>query len=222
MECFPASEGAHLVRALTQAIEEEAHQLSDIDGLIGDGDHGVNMSKGFTLAEEQVSDGQDVATALQTLGAVLMERIGGAMGPLYGSFFRAMARAARDKEVIDATTLSAMLHGALDRVQGIGGAEVGDKTLLDTLAPATEAFDRSIAKGAALTSALTAVQTAAEHGRDSTKDLVARLGRASRLGERSRGVIDAGAASCCLILCTLANAIQASLTGREEGECGAT
>ncbi len=222
MEGFPASEGTHLVRALTQAIREEAQQLSDIDGLIGDGDHGVNMSKGFALAEEQLCDGQDVATALRTLGAVLMERIGGAMGPLYGSFFRAMARAARDRDVIDAATLSAMLHGALDKVRDVGGAEVGDKTLLDTLAPATEAFDRSIADGASLTSALAALQTAAEQGRDSTKDLVARLGRASRLGERSRGVIDAGAASCCLILCVLANTIGASLRGREEGERGAT
>jgi dihydroxyacetone kinase-like protein len=199
------------VHALAQVIRENAQQLSDIDGLIGDGDHGINMRKGFMLADEHARDGLDVATSLQALGTVLIEQIGGAMGPLYGSFFRAMARAARGREVIDADTLSAMLHGALDKVRELGGAEVGDKTLLDTLAPAVAAFDGAAAEGGDFAHALDAMKSAAERGRDSTRDLIARKGRSSRLGERSRGVVDAGAASCCLILCTMADTMRGSL-----------
>jgi dihydroxyacetone kinase-like protein len=211
MDGFPTSEGARLVHALAQVIRENAQQLSDIDGLIGDGDHGINMRKGFMLADEHARDGLDVATSLQALGTVLIEQIGGAMGPLYGSFFRAMARAARGREAIDAATFSAMLNGALDKVRELGGAEVGDKTLLDTLAPAVAAFDGAAAEGGDFAHALDAMKSAAERGRDSTRDLIARKGRASRLGERSRGVVDAGAASCCLILCTMADTMRGSL-----------
>jgi dihydroxyacetone kinase-like protein len=211
MDGFPTSEGVRLVHALAQVIRENAQQLSDIDGLIGDGDHGINMRKGFMLADEQARDGLDVATSLQALGTVLIEQIGGAMGPLYGSFFRAMARAARGREAIDAATFSAMLNGALDKVRELGGAEVGDKTLLDTLAPAVAAFDGAAAEGGDFAHALDAMKSAAERGRDSTRDLIARKGRASRLGERSRGVVDAGAASCCLILCTMADTMRGSL-----------
>jgi dihydroxyacetone kinase-like protein len=211
MDGFPTSEGVRLVHALAQAIRDNAQHLSDIDGLIGDGDHGINMRKGFMLADEQARDGIDVATSLQALGAVLIEQIGGAMGPLYGSFFRAMARAARGREAIDAATFSAMLHGALGTVRELGGAEVGDKTLLDALAPAVAAFDGALAEGEDFARALDAMKTAAERGRDSTRDLIARKGRASRLGERSKGVIDAGAASCCLILSTMAETMRGSL-----------
>jgi len=211
MDGFPSSEGVRLVHALTQAIRDHAQQLSDIDGLIGDGDHGINMRKGFLLADEQARGGLDVATSLQALGTVLIEQIGGAMGPLYGSFFRAMARAARGREAIDAAIFSAMLNGALGKVRELGGAEVGDKTLLDTLAPAVAAFDGAAAEGGDFAHALDAMKSAAERGRDSTRDLIARKGRASRLGERSRGVVDAGAASCCLILCTMADTMRGSL-----------
>jgi len=208
---FPTCEGVRLVRDLARAVRENAQHLSDIDGLIGDGDHGVNMNKGFALAAEQLTDGQDLAAALQTLGNVLLNEIGGAMGPLYGSCFRAMARAARGREVIDAAAFSAMLHGGLDKVRETGGAEVGDKTLLDTLAPALAAFDRAVEAGENFAAALQAMREAAEQGRDATRDLAAKKGRASRLGERSRGVLDAGAVSCCLLLCTMADSIAAGL-----------
>ena len=208
---FPSSDGVRLVRDLARVIQENAQHLSDIDGLIGDGDHGVNMNKGFTLAGEQLTDGQDLAAALQTLGNVLLNEIGGALGPLYGSFFRAMARAARGCEAVDAAVFSAMLHAGLDKVRETGGAEVGDKTLLDTLAPAVATFDQAVEGGQSFASALQAMKAAAEQGRDSTKDLVAKKGRASRLGERSRGVLDAGAVSCCLLLCTMADSMGAAL-----------
>ena len=99
-----------------------------------------------------------------------------------------------------------MLNAGLEGVRGVGSAEVGDKTLMDTLVPAVGAFDAAQDQGFA--AALQAMVAAAEAGRDSTLDLAARIGRASRLGERSRGVLDAGATSCCLILTTLAGSIQ--------------
>lgn len=210
-DSFPTAAGVQLVRDLARAVQENAQRLSDIDGLIGDGDHGVNMNKGFTLAGEQLTDEQDLASALRTVGNVLLNEIGGAMGPLYGSFFRAMARAARGREAIDAAAFSAMLHAALDKVRETGGAEVGDKTLLDALAPAIAAFDQAVEGGESFASALHAMKVAAEQGRDATKELVAKKGRASRLGERSRGVLDAGAVSCCLLLCTMADSIGAAL-----------
>ena len=100
-----------------------------------------------------------------------------------------------------------MLKAAYDGVAGLGGGKVGDKTLVDTLAPAVDAFNQVLSAGEDFEQCLTAMKAAAEAGRDSTIDLVAKLGRASRLGERSRGVLDAGATSCCLMLCNMADTI---------------
>jgi dihydroxyacetone kinase-like protein len=101
-----------------------------------------------------------------------------------------------------------MLTRALSSIKDLGGAKVGDKTLLDTLEPAVTAFSEKFDKEQNFFSALEAMKIAAEKGKDSTVDLVAKVGRSSRLGERSRGVLDAGATSCCLILCTMADAIK--------------
>lgn len=204
--------GLRVTRAIIDTINANKQYLSDVDGAIGDGDHGINMSRGFTRAAEQLDENEDnLSTSLKKVGTVLMNEIGGAMGPLYGSFFRAMAKAARDAEQVDEQVFSAMLNGALKKVRMLGEAQVGDKTLLDTLAPAVEAFDTEIGKGGDLHAALQAMKSAAEQGRDSTKDLVARKGRAARLGERSRGVLDAGATSCCLILTTMADSVEGML-----------
>lgn len=195
-----------IVEEIAAVIVANKAYLSEIDGKIGDGDHGVNMAKGFGRAAERIH-GQEVSLeeALATLSDVLMSEIGGSMGPLYGLMFEDMAAVLKGRDTIDAETFSAMLHAGLDGVRGVGGAEVGDKTLMDTLVPAVAAFDAHKAEGFA--PALAAMSAAAETGRDSTLDLVAKIGRASRLGERSRGVLDAGATSCCLILSTFGGAI---------------
>ncbi len=130
------------------------------------------------------------------------------MGPLYGSFFRAMFRASKKHDVIDEQVFSEMLNTALEKIRELGGAEVGDKTLIDTLLPAVEAFNETIGNGDGFSAALEAMKSAAEKGRDSTKEMIAKKGRASRLGERSKGVLDAGATSCCLILSSMADSIQ--------------
>ncbi|MBB4002087.1 MAG: dihydroxyacetone kinase subunit DhaL [Aurantimonas endophytica] len=213
MQAFPnAGSGAIVLRMAERIIENRAY-LSEIDGKIGDGDHGVNMAKGFGMAAEQLKDADaSLATAMNTLGDVLMSEIGGSMGPLYGMMFTEFAEAIEGSETVDAQAFSAMLHKGLEGLESIGAAKVGDKTLLDTFVPALDAFDAAIAGGQSFAQALDALSAAAETGRDSTIDLVARIGRASRLGERSRGVLDAGATSCEIILNTLANGAKERLT----------
>nr|WP_285292388.1 dihydroxyacetone kinase subunit DhaL [Aureimonas altamirensis] len=200
-----AGQGA-IVEEIAAVIVANKAYLSEIDGKIGDGDHGVNMAKGFGRAAERIH-GREVGLdeALATLSDVLMSEIGGSMGPLYGLMFEDMAAVLKGRDTVDAETFSAMLNAGLDGVRGVGSAEVGDKTLMDTLVPAVAAFDAHKQEGFA--AALDAMTAAAEKGRDSTVDLVARIGRASRLGERSRGVLDAGATSCCLILSTFGGSI---------------
>ena len=206
-----ASAGDMVFQVAATVIENRAY-LSEIDGKIGDGDHGVNMAKGFSMAAERIKD-KDVSLsdALDTLGTVLMTEIGGSMGPLYGVMFTQFAEAIDKVPSIDAKTFSAMLTNGLDGIQSIGSAQVGDKTLLDALVPGIAAFNAATAAGKPFTEALDDLVAAAEKGRDSTKNMVAKVGRASRLGERSRGVQDAGATSCALILRSLASAVQARL-----------
>lgn len=201
MQTFDNANAGAIVLSLADRIIENRAYLSEIDGKIGDGDHGVNMAKGFGLAADRLKDKQvTLAEALDTLGTILMTEIGGSMGPLYGVMFTEFAEKLDGIAAIDATAYSRMLHAGLDGIQSIGSAKVGDKTLLDTLVPAIEAFDGAVASGKSFTEALDSLIPAAEAGRDSTRDLVAKIGRASRLGERSLGVLDAGATSCAIIL----------------------
>ena len=206
-----ASCGDMVVRVAASVIENRAY-LSEIDGKIGDGDHGVNMAKGFSMAAERIRDkDMSLAEALDTLGTVLMTEIGGSMGPLYGMMFTQFAEVIDGTSSIDAKTFSAMLTNGLDAIQSIGSAKVGDKTLLDALVPGIAAFNAATAAGKPFAEALDDLVVAAEKGRDGTKNMVAKVGRASRLGERSRGVQDAGATSCALILKSLAAEVQARL-----------
>jgi phosphoenolpyruvate---glycerone phosphotransferase subunit DhaL len=211
-QTVPATEGKAIVLELVAAVRANAAYLSEVDGAIGDGDHGVNMSKGCTRAAELLARGDaDLAGSLNVLGKVLLTEIGGAMGPLYGTFFLEMGTTCQGRPEIDAPLFGRMLAAALAGVVEVGGAQVGDKTLVDTLAPAVAAYQAALEQGLAFDAALAALTTAAEAGKESTRALVAKVGRASRLGERSRGVLDAGATSCCLILCTLADSLQARL-----------
>lgn len=203
-----------VVADLVETINANRAWLSEIDGAIGDGDHGINMSKGFTQAGAALGDPPPpLAAALRVLSDALFEGIGGSMGPLYGSLFSAMADTLGEAQTLDAPLFGRMLHAALDGVEEIGSAKPGDKTMLDALAPATEAFDAAQAAGKSFSESLDAMAAAAERGRDATRDMIARVGRASRLGERSRGVLDAGATSCCLILQTLATGLKQRLAG---------
>lgn len=212
MQTFDNASAGAIVLSMADRIVENRAYLSEIDGKIGDGDHGVNMAKGFGMAAERLK-GKDasLAQSLDTLGTVLMTEIGGSMGPLYGVMFTEFAETIEGAETVDAAAYSRMLHAGLAGIQSIGSAKVGDKTLLDTLVPAVEAFDAATADGKSFGEALEALVAAAEAGRDSTINLVAKIGRASRLGERSLGVLDAGAASCAIILKELSDGARVRL-----------
>ena len=204
-----------IVTEIAAAIEANRAWLSEIDGAIGDGDHGINMSKGFSRAAAALGPtAVGLEPALRTLGETLLSGIGGSMGPLYGTFFIDMAGAIAGTDALDAAGCSRMLHAGAAGVMELGNAKPGDKTLLDSLVPATAAFDAALAQGADFATSLSALAAAAERGRDATRDMAAKIGRAARLGERSRGVLDAGAASCCLILQTLAAGLQRRISVR--------
>lgn len=209
---LPAQQGTPIVADLVSVIVANREYLSEVDGAIGDGDHGINMAKGFAHCGRTIEGRQlSLAEALDELTLSLMEGIGGSMGPLYGSLFIGMADQVRSCEQIDAAAFASLLRGGLTSLQDITEAGVGDKCLMDTLIPAVEAFEQAHARGESFSAALDAMKSAASQGRDSTRDLVAKIGRASRLGERSLGVLDAGAVSCCLILTQLADSVQPRL-----------
>ncbi|MDR1283630.1 MAG: dihydroxyacetone kinase subunit L [Opitutaceae bacterium] len=206
--------GRDLLLALAGTIETNKTSLDEIDAATGDGDHGDNMAKGFQLAKTRLGDREPtVPEALALIGKTLLTDIGGSIGPIYGAFFIQMSLASRDKDLADPRTHAAMLSGALTGLSGSGNAKVGDKTIIDALAPAEAAYREAIAAGATIPDALARMSEAADRGRDSTKNLVARPGpgRAIRPGDHSRGVPDAGATSCALILKTLARAFGASV-----------
>lgn len=203
-----------VVLDLIDTINENRAYLSEIDGAIGDGDHGINMSKGFSICRDRLlacDPLPGLAEAFDTLAMTLLEGIGGSMGPLYGSIFMGFSEALNKHERMDAALFGKALSEAVAGIQSVGEAKVGDKTLMDTLVPACDTFNAAVADGADFHAALSSMIDAAEKGWKSTKDLQARIGRASRLGERSIGVLDAGATSCYLLLKTLGTSLQSRL-----------
>lgn len=207
MKAFKNKDGKSILLSMVKAVQNNKAYLSEVDGLIGDGDHGMNMNKGFTVFETRIKD-KDISftEGLDELGTILLTEIGGSMGPIYGTILIDMADAGEEGN-IDLRAFSKMLSAGLEGLSGIVDAKVGDKTLVDTLAPAVDALNNALANGISFETALVEMKAAAEKGRESTKDLVAKFGRSSRLGERSRGVLDAGATSCCIILTAMADAM---------------
>ncbi len=213
MDTFSNKEGAIVMDRMILAIAENKQYLSDIDGAIGDGDHGINMNKGFAMTREVLDkDPGDLSHGLLTLAKILMMRIGGSMGPLYGKIFKTMGKSLSGHEEIDAALFGSALNGIRDSLAPLTPACVGDKTLVDALYPAIDAYNQALDAGKGFGEALETMKKAAETGRDATKDMVAKLGRSSRLGERSKGVIDAGSASCALILGVLADTMNELIT----------
>jgi dihydroxyacetone kinase-like protein len=200
MQYFLNRDGSVIIRTVIIAIKENKDYLTRVDGEIGDGDHGINMNKGFTMAGEQINESHNFSEAANILSQVLMLEIGGSMGPLYGTFFKKFFRETKGHEKITGEVFLNMLESALKGVKEMGQAEVGDKTMIDTLSPAVTGFRDALDMNLSFEDSLNKCTQAGETGRDSTKEMIARIGRSARLGERSRGVLDAGAVSCCIIL----------------------
>ena len=208
----PTLDAKEVVRAVIDEIEKNKAWLSEIDGAVGDGDHGINMAKGFSMVKQKLDQsGNTLGELLRLAGMTLLANIGGAMGPIYGTLFMKMGKAVEGKAALAKEDLAGMLASALEGVKQRGGAKVGDKTLVDTLEPAAKGCEEALKAGAGFGDAIDRMIESARAGMESTKDLVAKLGRSSRLGERSRGTIDAGAASCYLILKALGESLKKQL-----------
>jgi phosphoenolpyruvate---glycerone phosphotransferase subunit DhaL len=188
-------------------IAENKAYLTELDSAIGDADHGINMDRGMQAALAKV-DGLppgDVGTLFKTIGMTLVSTVGGAGGPLYGTLFLQLGTATAGKAELTAEDWSAALTAAVEGVQARGKAVPQDKTMVDALIPARDAYAAALGDGATFGDALRRSAEAAEAGMTATIPLVARKGRASYLGERSAGHQDPGATSSYLLLKTVAD-----------------
>ncbi len=198
------------IRAFRDAVQQHKDELTRLDSEIGDADHGSNMARGLEAVVAKLDPAPSSPTDLfKTVGMTLVSTVGGASGPLYGTLFLRMGPALADADPVDAAALGAALRAGVEGVIARGKAEVGDKTMIDALSPALEAWDSAAEGGATPADAARAAAEAAARGRDATEPLVARKGRASYLGERSAGHLDPGAASATLLLEALRDALAA-------------
>lgn len=199
------------LKRVATVLAENKTYLTELDAAIGDADHGINMDRGFQRVMSQLPtvEDKDIGTILKTTGMALLSSVGGAGGPLYGTFFMRMGMAVAGKEELSPEDVHAMLTAGLDGVIQRGKAEIGDKTMVDTLAPAIRTLGDALAAGHDFDDALDRMVAAAEEGMKSTIPLVARKGRASYLGERSAGHQDPGATSSYLILEALRDTLKA-------------
>jgi len=197
-----------LMKTYAAAIAENKQSLTELDSAIGDADHGINMDRGFqaVIGKIDTVTSGDIGALFKTVGMTLVSTVGGAGGPLYGTLFLQLGVATAGKDRITAEDWSAALTAAVSGVQARGKAESGDKTMVDALIPARDAFAAALTDGADLPAALRRSADAAEAGMTATIPLVARKGRASYLGERSAGHQDPGATSSALLLRTVADA----------------
>lgn len=208
MEYINNHNNAIIVLDIIEQIHENAAYLSGIDGATGDGDHGINMNKGFMMAKERIEETIDFSEALKILGRTLVMDIGGSMGPIYGTMFSRISKTLKKEDKITQSNLLEALENALNGLIELAGAKQGDKTLIDTMVPAIDSFKAAISQKKSMSECLDALSDGAEAGKENTKNLVAKIGRAARLGERSKGFLDAGATSCCIILKTMAASMQ--------------
>jgi len=195
------------VEEIARSIEDRRDFLTQLDAAIGDADHGVNMSRGFTAVTTKLSEGAGDGLApgplLVLVGSTLVSTVGGASGPLYGTAFRRAGKALGEEPQVDAAAFGGALRAALEGIQQLGAASEGDKTMVDALAPAVAAFESSVKRGASFEDAASDAHEAAEEGVAATVPLQARKGRASYLGPRSVGHQDPGATSTALVLAAL-------------------
>lgn len=194
------------IHRCAEIARRHAPLLTALDATLGDGDHGDNLLIGFAAVEEALDADppMTIGDVLSSVGSALVSSVGGASGPLYGTAFLEAGFAARGRATLDAGDLAELLGAAAVGLARRGRCAVGDKTIYDVLAPAATAMQVAAEEGRPLGEAVRDATLAAARGMRSTRPLVARRGLAMRLGERSRGHLDPGAASCFLLLRALA------------------
>ena len=195
------------LRRYRALVVQNQDLLTELDSAIGDADHGSNMARGMNAVAEKLDGATQIDALFKSVGMTLVSSVGGASGPLYGTFFLRFGASAGAVTELDAGELSAALRAGLGGVVARGKAEAGDKTMLDAMIPALDSLDAALAAGRDLAAASAEAVEAAAGGRDATAPLVARKGRASYLGDRSAGHVDPGAASTALLFEALADAL---------------
>jgi len=190
------------IRNCATVMAENRDYLIELDSPIGDGDHGANINRGFQAVLGKLPDiaDKDIGMILKTVGFTLISTVGGASGPLYGTMFMQMGAVSENKIELTLADWTEALEAGLNGVMMRGKAVPGDKTMVDALMPSAEALKEASADNMSLNDALLACARAAEKGAKDTVPLVARKGRASYLGERSRGHQDPGATSSSMLL----------------------
>ncbi len=199
-----------LIDAIADTVNANADEITKLDQAIGDGDHVYNLQRGLDglLKQKDELAQMDWVAAWQKIGMTLMSTIGGASGSLFGTLFVAMSKAGRNQEINLQSFAEIFLQG-VESVKKRGRVEVGEKTMVDVLVPVALSLQESAAKSAPLPDVLNKVKSTAIAGMESTRDMIATKGRASFLGERTKGHIDAGAKTTQLMICTIADVIGA-------------
>lgn len=191
----------HVVRTIAQtALDNEAY-FGELDSVVGDGDFGYSLARGFEKVVEGWDDidRADPGTFLKKVGMIIASRVGGTSGPLWGTAFLRAGGAAGTATELTGEQVVTMLRAAAEGIKARGQSDVGDKTLLDVLVPFTDTLERELASGADGAAALAAATRTAREAAEGTAEMVARKGRASYTGERSRGSVDAGAMALAVI-----------------------
>lgn len=190
---------------VSEKIDKNKEYLTELDAAIGDGDHGLNMSKGFKAVSDKLKAEEDdnIGNILKKTGMTLVSNVGGASGPLYGTAFMKASMALKDKNEIDINDFLSALKLALEGIKSRGKSTEGEKTMIDALSPAIKSMEDSIKNGDSYIEVLEKGKDAALEGVEFTKTIKATKGRASYLGDRSIGHQDPGATSCFYILETI-------------------
>lgn len=188
-------------------IEQNKQHLTELDGAIGDGDHGINMSRGFSFVKKTLDEGsfETAADLFKKCGMALVAHVGGASGPLFGTAFLRASMTLKDKTEVSVADYVSLLKASIEGIKMRGKSDAGEKTMLDALIPAYEAGEAAVKQDKDAPEVLQAVKDGAEKGLKETEKLVAKKGRASYVGERSLGHQDPGAASVALILGAVAD-----------------
>jgi dihydroxyacetone kinase-like protein len=190
-----------VVRTIAETAIENERYFGDLDSVVGDGDFGYSLARGFERLLEGWDDldRSDPGTFLKKTGMVITSRIGGTSGPIWGTAFMRAGMAAGDAPELDGEQVVAMLRAAVEGIKTRGQSDVGDKTVLDALVPLTDRLEEELRAGSDGAAALAAAADAARQAAEATVDMVAKRGRAAYTGERSRGSVDAGAMAVAVI-----------------------
>ncbi|WP_066501173.1 dihydroxyacetone kinase subunit DhaL [Abyssisolibacter fermentans] len=200
------NQSKELLLKIADLFIEKRDELARLDAVIGDGDHGISMARGARAAKERISALEEGTCRdyFKCYGRALVSTIGGAMGPLFGSIFLEISKVAKDNELDTLELMAKGLRNAELKIMDLGGAKLGDKTMLESLDPAVKALEKAFEDKESLTSAFQKACEAAKNGVEATKDLISKRGRSKFLQEKSRGHQDAGATSVYYLICEMA------------------